>query len=168
MKRPFALAAYLTGFAMFLVPRGAMAQPPASAPPGEVIQTTEATGPSMPLVVSGVVIFGVSYIPAVAVGAVSDLDADRTLFVPVAGPWINLTQRPDCSGGSVCNHENTNKVLLVTDGVFQALGVLTTISGFLIPTQRTTVRTADSGPTWQLSPASFGKGSYGMKVVGTF
>jgi len=141
--------------------------PPAPAPVTEVT-TTRVVGPSMPLVASGVVIFGLAYVPAVAVGVTSGLDADRTLVVPIAGPWINLTQRPGCSGDA-CNGENTNKVLLVTDGVFQAIGVLTTLGGFLMPVQEhRTVRSAEASPTWQISPASFGAGTYGLKVFGTF
>lgn len=153
--------------AVLLFSPAALADPP---PPVVTEQTTsQAVGPSMPMVVSGIVIFGLSYVPAVAVGSSSGLDADRTLLVPIAGPWIDLTQRPGCNGGSGCNTENTNKVLLVTDGVFQAIGVLTTLGGFLTTAhERTTVQSADSGLKVQVSPASFGDGSYGMKALGTF
>ena len=92
--------------------------------------TTQATGPSMLMVGSGMVIFGLSYVPAIIVGATSGLDADHTLFVPIAGPWIDFAQRPGCSPASQCNTENTNRVLLATDGVVQALGALTVIGGF--------------------------------------
>jgi hypothetical protein len=124
----------------------------------------------MPMVVSGLVIFGLSYAPAVAVGSTSGLDADRTLLVPIAGPWIDLTQRPGCSGsGSACNTENTNKILLVTDGIFQGIGVITTLGGFLTPARETTtVRRDAKGPTWHLSPASFGASAYGLQALGTF
>jgi hypothetical protein len=143
---------------------------PAPSPVVTEKTTSQATGPSMAMVGSGLVIFGLSYIPAVVVGSSSSLDADRTLLVPVAGPWIDLAQRPGCGNGdSSCNNENTNKVLLVTDGVFQAIGVLTTIGGFLTPAhERTTVQDADNSPKVHVSPASFGNGSYGMQALGTF
>jgi hypothetical protein len=168
MKMSLALAALLPIVAIELVPVAANAQ--RSSGPVVVEETTsQASGPSMEMVASGIVIFGLAYVPAVVVGSSSGLDADRTLLVPVAGPWIDFTQRPGCSGGSGCNQENTNKVLLVTDGVFQGIGVLTTLGGFLTPAhERTTVELAGVQPTWHLSPASFGAGAYGMAAAGTF
>lgn len=175
MRRLLAPASCLTSLALLLAAANASAQPPPpppGPPPAQVTEetTSEAIGPSIPLIMSGVVVFGLAYLPAVAVGSASGLDADRTLFVPLAGPWIDLVQRPGCSGaGSACNGETTNKVLLVTDGVFQAIGAVTTLSGFLTPAHRsTTVRTASEGLTWHLSPASFGKESYGMQMAGSF
>jgi hypothetical protein len=132
--------------------------------------TSQATGPSLAMVGSGVAIFGLSYLPAVVVGAVSGLSADRALFVPLAGPWVDLTQRPGCPAGASCNAETTNKVLLVADGIFQAIGALTIIGGFLTPAHRTktVTRTADLRPTVRLSPAQLGNGGYGMMALGTF
>jgi hypothetical protein len=167
MKLSLTFATLLPAVAIALSPAAASAQQ-RSVVTEET--TSQASGPSMAMVGSGIVIFGLAYVPAVVVGSSSGLDADRTLLVPVAGPWIDLTQRPtSCSGGSACNQENTNKVLLVTDGVFQAIGVLTTVGGFLTPAhERTTVETASVGPTWHLSPASLGAGAYGMAAAGTF
>src|SRR5882762_4110338 len=48
----------------------------------------------------GIGTFVVSYGPAVAVGAISDHKGDHNLFIPVAGPWIDLGNR-DCSGLTV-------------------------------------------------------------------
>jgi hypothetical protein len=160
-------------FAATAAPQLARAQEvvttPAPAPVTTERTTSEATGPSMMMVGSGVVIFGLSYVPAVIVGATSGLDADRTLFVPIAGPWIDFAQRPGCSGTSTCNGENTNKVLLATDGVFQAVGALTVIGGFFTPAHETTsVRTASSELTLHLAPAQLGSGAYGMVATGDF
>jgi len=144
------------------------APPPASVTTQDT--TSEATGPSMAMVGSGVGIFALSYIPAAVVGATSGLNADRTLFVPLAGPWIDLTQRPDCSPASSCNAENTAKVLIITDGVFQALGALTIVGGFLTTAHETkTVQsTAKLRPTLHISPAQLGNGGYGVAALGTF
>jgi hypothetical protein len=131
--------------------------------------TTEATGPSMALVGSGIVIFGLSYVPAMVVASTSGLDADRTLFVPIAGPWIDLTQRPGCGPAESCNSENTAKVFIVADGVFQAIGALTIVGGLLSTSHETrTVRTARSKPTLHLSPAPMGTGGYGLAAAATF
>lgn len=144
---------------------------PSPAPVTTQETTSEATGPSMAMVGSGVVIFGLSYIPAVIAGSTSGLPADRTLFVPLAGPWIDLTQRPGCpASSSSCNGETTDKVLLVTDGIFQALGALTVLGGFLDTAHetKTVQRAAVLEPTVKVSPASMGAGGYGVVALGTF
>jgi hypothetical protein len=140
-----------------------------SAPSTAVDTTTYSTGPNMELVGSGIGTFALSYLPAVVVGATSALDADRMLFVPLAGPWMDLTQRPRCGPIVSCNTEGTAKVLLVTDGVFQAIGAISIVGGFLTTTRETrTVRAADMRPTLQISPASVGGRGYGVMALGSF
>jgi hypothetical protein len=160
--------------AVAALPRVARAQDSSAPPPPAAVTTQEttsqATGPSMAMVGSGVVIFGLSYLPVVVAGATSGLNADRTLFVPIAGPWIDLTQRPGCSPASTCNAENTAKVALVVDGIFQGIGVLTILGGFLTTAHetKTVQRSADLHPTLHLTPAQVGNGGYGMVALGTF
>jgi uncharacterized membrane-anchored protein len=122
------------------------------------------------MVGSGLALFGISYTPALVVGASSGLEADRTLFVPLAGPWIDLTQRPGCSPATSCNEENTDKVLLVIDGVLQAIGAVTTVSGLLTTAHstKTVVRSATLGPTLRVSPSQIDNGGYGLLASGTF
>src|SRR5687768_7526558 len=95
----------------------------AAAPAGAQhrTDTVEYAGPNRTLLRSGAWTLGLSYVPALVVGIESDLPADRYLLVPVAGPWLDLGNRGDCDG---CDRETLNKVLLVTDGVFQGLGSL--------------------------------------------
>jgi hypothetical protein len=121
------------------------------------------------MVGSGIGTFALSYLPAVVVGATSGLDADRTLFVPLAGPWMDLTQRPRCGPIVSCNTEDTAKVLLITDGVFQAIGAISIVGGFLTTTRETrTVRAADTRPTLRIAPASVGGKGYGVIALGSF
>jgi hypothetical protein len=149
---------------------------PESPPPPPMKETTrsEAVGPSWSMVGSGVIIFGLSYVPAVVVAGESNLDADRRLYVPLVGPWLDLGQRPACAAND-CNAENTARVGLVIDGIFQGVGALTTIGGFLFMAHetRTVTTTAGEGtapdlaPTLHLTPAKVGSG-YGVGAVGTF
>jgi hypothetical protein len=130
--------------------------------------TSQATGPSMAMVGSGLAIFGLSYLPVAVVGASSGLEADRALFVPLAGPWIDLTQRPGCPQAGSCNAEVTAKILLVTDGVLQAVGALTIVGGLLTTAHETrTVRSA-SGVTVRLAPGKLSGGGYGVLALGEF
>jgi len=83
---------------------------------------TESTGPNRTMLRSGVVILGLSYVPAFVVAVTNSRSDDDYLFIPVAGPWLDLAHR-DCPPGP-CNHETLNKALLITDGVFQGIGAL--------------------------------------------
>ena len=140
-----------------------------TTPTAAVDTTTYSTGPSMEMVGSGIGTFALSYLPAVVVGATSGLVADRTLFVPLAGPWMDLTQRPRCGPIVSCNTEDTDKVLLITDGVFQAIGAISIVGGFLTTTRETrTVRAADVRPTLRIAPASVGGKGYGVMALGSF
>ncbi len=152
----FALA-----FAIWTVRPGDAAAQPAT------VDTTAATGPNMAMVSSGVGIFALSYVPAVVVGATSGFHPDRTLYVPLAGPWIDLAQRPGCAPAASCDSENTAKVLVIADGVFQAIGAVTVVGGFLLPIHERVVRTADRRPTLRIGAAKLG-GGYGMIALGTF
>jgi hypothetical protein len=133
----------------------------------------ETIGPNRKLLGSGIWTLGLSYVPAVIVAVESDLPADDNLFIPVAGPWLDYGTR-DCPD---CNHETLNKVLLVTDGVFQGIGALQIVGSFLFLETRTTQassarptskRTAESArPPLQIVPARLASG-YGVTARGYF
>jgi hypothetical protein len=129
-------------------------------------------GPNRGMIGSGLVMFGLAYVPAVIVASQSTLDADHHLYVPVAGPWMNLSERPQCnSARAACDQETSNRVLLVVDGVFQGVGALTTFIG-LVTTERetrtVTTRTATDKPSIHFTPASMGAGGVGAAAFGTF
>jgi hypothetical protein len=115
--------------------------PGTSAVPHDVI-TYEESMPNGALIGSGLVMFGASYIPSMIVAASSDHSGDMSLYVPVAGPWMNLAQRDSGCPGGRCENDAANKVLLVADGVFQGLGALQILGGFLFPTTRTVTQVA--------------------------
>jgi hypothetical protein len=158
-------------------PPGVTAPQPysAAAPTAAAPRTTERmvsyTGPNVPLLTTGLTMFGLSYAPALVIGAMSSQSSDRNLYIPVAGPWIDMANRPACNvrGGPSCAAEATNKVLLGVDGVFQGLGAAMTVAGLLIPTRHTvmTKTTAKEGPTIRISPDKLGTG-YGVSAVGTW
>ncbi len=149
--------------------------PPAAA---RVVEKPETyTGPNRALISTGLVTFGLAYVPAVIVAATSTLPADNHLYIPVAGPWLNLANRPACGTGNPseaanvsaipCDMETTNKVLLGVDGVFQGIGALTLLVGLLSPEHEE--ESAVTGkPTVHITPARMGKGGYGIAAFGNF
>jgi hypothetical protein len=141
-----------------------------ATPPGPAAETKTYNGPNRALLGTGLVSFGLSYIPSVVVAAVSSQSADHHLYVPVVGPWLDLGNRPDCGvANTACDNETSNKVLLAVDGVFQGVGVVAIVAGLLTPEHETIVRAAQKEkPGVRLTPARLGSGGYGLAAVGKF
>jgi hypothetical protein len=127
------------------------------------------TLPNRFLLRSGVFTLGAAYVPALVVAVESDRAADNHLYAPIVGPWFDLAARDECRGD--CGGETVNKVLLVTDGIFQGLGALQILGAFVMPETRTlALRNSDGSRALSLKvlPASFGRGANGLLAVGNF
>lgn len=99
-----------------------------------VVRESVYAGPNRTLFWSGVFTAGVPYVASTIVGAESSYSPDRALFIPIAGPWLDLAQRGGCPlAVSSCDTETFNKVMLVGDGIFQGIGAVSIISSFLFP-----------------------------------
>jgi hypothetical protein len=136
---------------------------------GDSETVTERGGPSRSMLFSGIGTLGVSYGAAAIVAATSDLGADHRLFVPVVGPWLALSDRGPCGVGAPrsCNAATTDKVLIVADGVFQALGSLLIVESFLNPETRTETRVRAADTHISVAP-TFGANGYGLAAFGNF
>ncbi len=143
---------------------GSMAppRPPGPARTRDVI-TYEESRPNGALIGSGLTMFAFSYVPSLIVAASSSHPADSALFVPVVGPWMDLARRDSVCPNGRCPGDTPNKVLLAFDGVFQGLGVLQVLGGFLFPTTRTVTQTAGV----HVLP-SVGFHQVGLTAVGAF
>lgn len=137
-------------------------------------RTTEISGPNRTMLHSGVWTLGLSYVPALVVATESSRHGDKDLYIPVAGPWMDLAARNPCPSSASCSNETTNKVLLVVDGVFQGIGALDIVGAFLFPETRTVTTRAQratemhvAGLTLRLSPSRFQSG-YGVSALGSF
>lgn len=123
----------------------------------------ETIRPNRPLLITGGAVIAASYIPPVVVAATSDRRGDQNLYIPVAGPWIDLAERGGC-GPNPCSEEAVYKGLLVTAGTAHLVGVGLVISSFLVPEERT-VQTS-SRP--MIVPGQVGGTGTGLNLVGTF
>lgn len=118
-----------------------------------------------PVFVTGALVFAGSYGASAVVASTSEHPGADRLYVPVVGPWLALNDWGDCPIEQPrCDENTTEKVLLVADGVFQAAGVITMLTGLLSPSEHTVVRTrtADTTKT-RLTPTR-----NGFAVVGKF
>jgi hypothetical protein len=141
------------------------------SPPTPTSETTIGyTGPNRVLLGSGIAALSLAYAPAFAVAVESSLAEDRNLYVPVAGPWIDLGVRPACGGRIDCALESLNKALLVTDGIFQGAGALAIVASLLVRERGALVVTAEDNDKRRVlvTPAQLGPGAYGAVALGEF
>lgn len=129
--------------------------------------------PNRPLLVTGSAIFLGSYAATAIQGAVSPLSADRKNLIPVAGPWINMSERP-CNLNTNCStKENVNNALLIGSGVAQGAGIAIALISLVVPEhkERSTIATAKAEPpkpSMMVVPASVGQAGAGAFAVGSF
>ena len=117
------------------------------------------------LVVGGAVTFGVMYLFSVLAGSVMNDVANRPygsssargdfLFVPVVGPFLQLTKTDSSSGYTI----------LVIDGAAQAAGAAMLIAGITSP--RTVLVRNDLAEV-RVTPMKVGERGNGIGLVGTF
>jgi hypothetical protein len=141
-----------------------------SAASAQTTTTEEGYVPNRVMLASGLILWGVPYSVGVGVAAESGNQADQHLYVPIVGPWIDLTQRGGCPVGyNSCNTETTNKVLLVGDGIFQAIGTLQVLWAFLRPEHREvmTVSATRYTPKIAFTPSPVASG-YGLTALAQF
>jgi hypothetical protein len=135
--------------------------------PATGVQDDTYTTMNTPLLASGIVVFGASYGASVIAASQSDNDADDRLWVPIAGPWLDLSDRGDCNiQNDACDNETTTKVLLVADGVFQAGGAAMILGSMLFP--RTVHRTAPVAALEHVKPIRVGQDGHGFAYAAKF
>jgi hypothetical protein len=130
--------------------------------------------PNNALLSEGFFAFLGAYVPSVIVAVVNDNSYDKRLYIPIAGPWVDLASRPGCGGigQSTCGSETGYKALLIVAGAVQALGALAIVAGLALPERRITPPPAKAEkPTVHVQPAELGlagRGGYGLAAFGTF
>ena len=128
------------------------------------------TRPNRFLLMSGLVIFGAPYVASVGIGAASHHDGDGNLVVPLAGPWIDLAQRPQCPSNTDCTTENVNRGALIADGVVQTIGALEILGSFVFPqtVDVASIHSKDETRGIGFTPSKVGPSGYGLSAVGFF
>ena len=117
-----------------------------------------------PVFATGALVFAGSYGASVIVAGSSDHPGADRLYVPVVGPWLALNDWGDCPIEEPrCDENTTHKVLLVADGVFQAAGIVTMVSGLLSPSHRTVYTKTAQNTKTRVTPTS-----NGFAVIGRF
>lgn len=128
--------------------------------------------PNRPMLITGGALFAAGYVPAVIVGAASDQDHDKRLYIPVVGPWLDMADRP-CGIGDCSTREDVNQALLIGSGVAQGAGVALAIASLFVPEDRDDRRAKSPAPAlaqkpqFKVTPISL-RGGGGFGAIGTF
>lgn len=134
-------------------------------PYGSDVPVSRTTYPNRPLLVGSGMLGLAAYVPSAVAGGISDRSEDRYLFIPVAGPWIDLAQR-DCNARP-CGDEDLNKALIIGSGVVQGISALGVLSSFFVPESSRTLSTAQQKKFF-VAPGQVSRSAYGMTAVGIF
>ncbi len=129
-----------------------------------VVSATPNTG----LLGTGAGLFVLSYAPSAVIGATSNRDEDKRLFIPVAGPFLDLAER-DCRARPCGENEDIAKAALITSGAVQGAGALMALGSLFIPEEKTvkTKPAEEAKPSVKILPVSFGAGA-GIGAIGRF
>jgi hypothetical protein len=154
----------------------ARTSPPTSSPmaqPGVGERFTHEE-PNRAMLVGGLLVFGVSYVPSLFAAAGANTASENFLGIPLLGPWLDIGNRPACSGhlSPACSPEWGRTAVLVADGLFQAAGATAVVLAFALPGANPAMGTMKLASKQELRlgilPAHFGADGYGLTAVGDF
>ncbi len=119
--------------------------------------------PNSAMLITGSALFVGPYAASVIVGATSGNDADRNLFIPLVGPFIDIGQRNACSGGCA-GSERFIQATLVANAAAQIIGVGLVVASYFVPEKEKTV--AETKRVLVVPMGTLGGG--GVAAVGKF
>ncbi|MDB4943184.1 MAG: hypothetical protein JWP97_2718 [Labilithrix sp.] len=117
--------------------------------------------PNKAYLITGASLFVGTYVTTAAVAANSGSIGDHDLYIPIAGPWIDLANR------DMGNTSTTDKVLIIGSGVLQGVGAGMAVASFFIP-EKYAAATIAMGPVKMNVSPTAGAGMGGVGAVGTF
>jgi hypothetical protein len=121
--------------------------------------------PNKALLITGSSVLVSTYVTTAAFAAVNGPAADKDLYIPVVGPWINLANR-GCTNGE-CPHETRDTILIAGSGVLQGVGAALAVTSFFVPEKVPAARISAGPVNMQITPTA-GLGSGGLGAIGTF
>lgn len=139
--------------------------PPVTSTPmtsGETTTVYQHQRPNRPLLITGGALLVGTYATTAALSGANGPVADRDLYIPVVGPWINIADR------NTNRNNNTRDTLLIAgSGVLQGVGAALLITSFFVPESIPAARISAGNVKMQVTPTA-GMGSGGLGAVGTF
>lgn len=125
----------------------------------DTVTLYEYNRPNKAWLFTGGLVFLGSYVPTAVITATNDLD--RSLYIPVVGPWLHLADQPQ-------DASTRDTILVAGSGALQGLGVLMMTASLFIPEKVPTATIHAGNTKIHLGPTSMGRTSAGIGAVGTF
>jgi hypothetical protein len=122
------------------------------------------------LALTGVVVFGMPYGVSAWAASKSSIEADRWLYVPVAGPWVDLIERGTCRQSGCSGNLAADSLPLAISGLAQAAGVVilvTTVASPGIAPESAYARREPPKLVVRVAPSGF-VGGAGLSAYGAF
>ena len=134
-------------------------------------QRTEFLRPNQQLLTAGGLTFLAAYVPSFVVAATSDHDDDKWLYLPAAGPFVDLATR-GCSNNiqtGTCGTTAWERGALIASGTVQTVGIAMIVGSFFSNSRKlvTTTGEVDKPRLLSITPTTLGAAP-GVVAVGTF
>jgi hypothetical protein len=133
-------------------------------PTGESTVVYNHQRPNKALLITGAALFASTYVTTAAFAGANGPVADKDLYLPIVGPWINLSERTAASGRG---NDTRDVVLIAGSGVLQGAGAALLITSFFVPEKVPAARISAGNVKMQVSPQA-GPGGGGLGAIGTF
>jgi hypothetical protein len=128
-------------------------------PERDTVTLYQSYRPNKAYLITGSALLVGTYVPTAVITASED--EDRSLYIPVAGPWIALADRPD-------DASTTSTALIIGSGALQGVGALMTLASFFIP-EKVPAATIQAGDMkFHMTPMASGRGSAGIGAIANF
>lgn len=128
----------------------------------ETLVARQSIRPNRPLLLAGLSTFVGTYATTAALTGATVVrggNVDRTLYLPLAGPWLHLATVPE---GML------DRFLIAGSGVLQGVGVALSVLSVFVPEKIPAATVEARGIKVNLTATSFGKGSSGLAAEGQF
>jgi hypothetical protein len=136
----------------------------APPPSGESTVVYNHQRPNKALLITGASLFVGTYVTTAAFAGANGPVADKDLYLPIVGPWINLSERTTASGRG---NDTRDVVLIAGSGVLQGAGAALLVTSFFVPERVPAARISAGNVKMQITPQA-GPGAGGLGAVGTF
>ncbi|MEA2748612.1 MAG: hypothetical protein QOI41_2755 [Myxococcales bacterium] len=133
-------------------------------PSGESTVVYNHQRPNKALLITGASLFVGTYVTTAAFAGANGPVADKDLYLPIVGPWINLSERTTASGRA---NDTRDVVLIAGSGVLQGAGAALLVTSFFVPERVPAARISAGNVKMQITPQA-GPGAGGLGAVGTF
>ncbi len=102
---------------------------------GERPEDRDLVRPHRSMLITGSALFLGAYGVTAAGAALSDTDADKRLYIPLVGPWLDLGDR-ECGFGQCGFREDVNILHIIGSGAAQATGLVLAVASFFVEERR--------------------------------